>query len=254
MLVLFVFPTRASGDIIEASAGEVSDVVGVKVGDWVKYSFSITGPAFSGAWEEDIDWIRIDVQNVFCTFVTVRERTHYKNGNETISTRIAFLRTHSVGPYSYIIATNHVIGDRILIEGYEGEDVFHKFFMNGTVSKQYLGTSREAYYSKKSFTLPFFWELLNITQEYYWDRETGFLLEHRYEAVFVGSENPRFSRWLMEITDTNLWETKINPQLQPQPVWRQLGLLAFTSGIAGIVTLVTFIKRRPKTNRKMSEA
>jgi len=253
VLVMFLFPIQARNDVTGAFIDDVGegDLVGVKVGDWVKYRFSITGPAFSGDWEESIDCIRIEVQNVSGTLVTVRESTHYKKGDETINTRNADLRTHSIGPYSYIIATNHSKGDRILIEGYEFEDVFHKFFINGTVTKEYLGASREAYYSIASFTMPFFWDHINGTQEYYWDRETGFLLEHRYEAVFVGYENTTFSRWLMEIADTNLWETKIIPQ--PQSVWRQLGLFAFTGAVAGTVTVITFIKRRPKTNKNFSE-
>jgi len=247
-LVLISACKNAFGVFADATG---NNLVGVKVGDWVKYSISSTGPL---GMSEDLDWIRVEVQNVSDTIVTVNEKIHFRNGNETVGVISADLRECSVGVNShmagfntYIIAANHSVGDRIFIKGYENEDIF-KFFINSTGSEKYLGTNRESFYSAWSSTIPFFEHPLNETIEYYWDKETGFLLENRFVAI-VNYENSEPTIWLMKIVDTNLWETET--KTDSQLALRQLGLLAFTGVTAGSVTIVAFVKRRPKTNRKM---
>jgi hypothetical protein len=137
----------------------------------------------------------------------------------------------------YIIAVNHTVGDGIYQEG------SREVFINGTVSKSYLGVNREAYYSTYSFIAPFFDDWINGTLAYYWDRQTGLLLETSRSAAIIGYESTTLSRWSKEIIDTNLWKT--NSQLSLSPL-RSLTLLGIP---LGITIAVTIVKRKEKTKR-----
>lgn len=235
VLVMFLPPMQASSNVHGAFAEGVSkgDLVGVKVGDWVKYSVSSTGPI--GMPEGYVDWIRIDVQNASSPFVVFRRTTHFKSGNENNDTIITDLRIDTAS--MYIIATNHNVGNRVLVER------FNEIFINDTVSKNYLGVNREAYKSIYSFDTSFFNDRLHGTQEWYWDKQTGFLLETNRSVFIIGYENTTLSRWSMEIASTNLWE------INSQPLSSQLRLLTLMGVPIGITIVITFIKIRKKTKK-----
>ena len=62
--------------------------VGVKVGDWIKYGqFKVTwsGNGTEPSYitdEKKVDWLRIDVENISGTTVTLNTTIHYNNGTQ----------------------------------------------------------------------------------------------------------------------------------------------------------------------------
>jgi len=66
-----------------------SCTVGVKAGDWVKYSVTRLGPdtvAWGGPTMKRAVWVNVEVQNVSGTIITARETIHLTDGSDSIST------------------------------------------------------------------------------------------------------------------------------------------------------------------------
>ena len=130
--------------------------VGVKVGDWIKYEVTGTVPYLS-----DYDWVRLEVQNVNGTEITILATVHYKNGAEETNSLSWDIET---GREPWIIPANLNKGDSIPFR-------YDTAVINDTLTKTYAGASRTV-------------NLLNLSEydEYtemiaYWDQDTGFLLE-----------------------------------------------------------------------------
>lgn len=182
--LLIVFPMVLGQDTAEA------DLVGVKVGDWVKYNVISMGP--STIWGDLYDeavWIKVEVQNVSATNVTVRETRHLQDGRDRVKTISWDLQ--GVGSwYHFIIATNLGPGDKVgdytvwVNETGQFKDV--DLTLNDTVSRSYGGVTREVNVLKFSELGTYFGWWRNNTLEYYWDCETGFLLE-KIDLTFVVS-------------------------------------------------------------------
>jgi hypothetical protein len=157
-----------------------STQIGVKAGDWVRYSVNaseVTG------WQ-DAEWIKVEVEKIFNTSYTVKMLVHWKNGTENTRTE-----TGSFNETGFITFANLSIGNYI-----EGIPPLPDMKVSSIVTKNYFGVNREVV-------------VFNYTEEgktavLYYDRATGFLLEEYYSLPYWGVE---YSMSLSPTT-TNLWQ------------------------------------------------
>lgn len=244
--LLIVFPMVLGQDTAEA------DLVGVKVGDWVLYSVTRLGPdtvAWGGPTMKRAVWVKVEVQNVSGTIITAREAIHLTDGSDSVTTISWDLQ--GVGSwYHFIIATNLGPGDKVgdytvwVNETGQFKDV--DLTLNDTVSRSYGGVTREVNVLKFSELGTYFGWWRNNTLEYYWDCETGFLLEKIWQSRYVELGNTPISTLRLEIADTNMWEMET-----AQPFWSQswpwavVGLVG-TTAAGAIVTAKMSKKKKQK--------
>ena len=206
-------------------------IVGVEVGDWVKYSVSRTGPRRGWGISPNTEWIKVEVQNISGTNVTIRE-------SETTGTIRMISGDIAGGSVDrYIIAGNLSAGDEIFFG-------LWKLFINRTVSKSYGGVSKEANLVEWSVVKLDFGYMANCSQEYCWDKETGFLLEMTWTAYYLGYENTSKSTLSMKIAETSMWEMA-QTSIQWWP-WVAVGAVLVVAGVAS----VTIRNRQNRKNDK----
>jgi len=194
-----------------------SSVVGVKEGDWIRYSVKETGTPIS---EYNITWATMNITAVNGEVITVNVLTQYGNGTLLSEPGINLnVATGAIGD-GFFVPTNLKPGDRYSTE-YEG-------IINITSVQQTQagGTQRSV--------------LVGITSQsvYNWDKETGIM-------VAATSKLPGCVMHTTTST-TNLW----------QPASKILGLnqTAFyalvlsIAGTAGVLagTVLLFFQRRKK--------
>lgn len=226
---------------------------GVKAGDWVLYSVTRLGPdkvAWGGPTMKRAVWVKVEVQNVSETVITARETIHLTDGSDSITTSSWDLQGVGLWVHS-IIATNLGPGDKVgdftlwVNETGEFKDV--ELTLNNTVSRSYGGVTREVNVLKFSQLVGFFEWWNNNTLEYYWDRETGFLLEKIWQTRYVEVGNTSMSTLRLEIADTNMWEM----ETEEFSSWQRLAVAIPVGAI--IVAAVTIKLRNKKNGEKKNE-
>lgn len=125
-----------------ASVLGANNSVGIKAGDWVKYSVTFTGNPF-GSVPYSFTWIKIEFVSVTETSATYRETSDMQNGTETNRTRTLDLASNNTFP---LIPANSVITDE--------------------TTRSYAGASRTVLVTHFGG---------NVT--YYFDKQTGINLE-----------------------------------------------------------------------------
>ncbi len=154
--------------------------VGVEMGDWIKYDVFGTVPGL-----EEYDWVKMEVQSLSGTEITVLATIHYKDGREETNTLSWDVET---GREPWIIPADLSKGDAFPFE-------YATLIVNDTVTRTYAGASRSV-------------NLLNLT-EYdidtemfaYWDQTTGGLVE-----LFLNKSSSTES-WTggYKAIETNIW-------------------------------------------------
>ncbi len=264
--VLLLVPLKLTGIHTHAhtvSAETEYDLVGVKVGDWAKYNVRKAGQP--GIWvppfERTVAEIKVEVRNVSGTTVTVSEIVD----EETHLFSEEVQETESHGYRYYIIAANLSVGDQIgelrALKDTNYNWVDSTLSINATVSLDYGGVNREVNLLRWSYLLPVYVYVFNFSQEHYWDKGTGFLLERTWEQYALGywkgsgknatwsalQKNETWSMLQLEIADTNMWKMEII-----QPFWSEWRLLAI-SGVAVTAIFAVAISLKLSRNRKQQD-
>lgn len=157
--------------------------VGVKQGQWIQYNTSVVYKG-SGLPPEyiykltQVQWISITIVNVVDTKITITELTHFQNGTQESKTYDTDVKTGGMG--FIIFAAGLKKGDPVQPNS--------SILINDTVSRRYLGTTRNANFV--NFTM-------GGQTSYYFDQETGVILE------FLGDY--RDYKQEMKIGDTNIF-------------------------------------------------
>ena len=225
--------------------------VGVKAGDWVKYKFIKLGPdeiAWSGY--RHAVWIKVEVLNVSGNIVKYRETINRDYGYEIFST-ISYDVRDVTGRGGYIISADLELGEKIgeyaIFTYKQNEYVYVNLKLNATEFRTYGGVTREVNPVKFSYISPYDVYDVHYTWERYWDKHTGFLLEKKMTAYFLGDEefgynetNPE-STLIMKIAGTNMWEMETEESFP----WH---VLAITIPVVGVVAAAVIVKVR--NNRK----
>jgi len=224
--------------------------VGVKADDWTKYKITATWNSENPNATEprsvidskNTEWKVITVEKVFGTNVTIQVTTRFRNGTQQDA-----VYTSNVTSALTASGDDSNFGFRIIPAGLsKGESVRQsRIVINDTITKEFLGENREVNYAGLRLLVE------GVTNyEYYWDRQTGFLLKSLYFDIAYDSEGYQSATWIeTDITQTNLWQTQ-SPQEPPQESpqsWLQWG----PPMVIATIVLVAFllIKSRPKTKR-----
>lgn len=220
--------------------------VGVRAGDWVKYGVTRLGPD-SIAWRPPpmgrAVWVKVEVQNVSGTIITACETIHLTDGSDRISTISWDLQERKRLSLRYILpanlSTGDLVGNRDIWITYENWKNVN-LTLNATLSRSYGGVTREVNQLKWSYLLPYFEYVNNNTEEYYWDRETGFLLEKTFQVRYVELGNTPMSTLQLKIADTNMWQMETKRSFP----WT----LVVGIPVGGMIVAVLIVKLRNKKN------
>ena len=199
-----------------------SVAIGVEEGDWAKYEFEVEISEEMYDWvsrdvmeeTEELEWLKVVVESVSDTTVTLEGTMHFKNGTEKTETIEDGIES------GFIIEADLGEGDEVTAPFFDAEMTG---YINGTVSRTYAGASREVNYVVITVTE----HNATETRKAYWDKATGFICEmsvslsgeHEGETVEMSIS--------YKMTETNLWAAT--------PLWMQWWFWAIV--IAGIAVL-----------------
>lgn len=227
--------------------------VGVKAGDWVKYNVKREGqPIVWGTLlpQRRAIGIKVEVLNVSDTIITARETFYIPHEEQENYIWAWDLQDITLTSFdNYILLANLSAGDKIGERGNLQKS--EPLLINSTVSKSYGETTREINVLSFSYNSSIFELPINRALEFFWDRKTGFLLEKTVQMYALDYENSSRSTVRWEISDTNLWEMKIedssmSSQMEPwTPV--VLGVIAVVPVVGAIVL---FKKKRNRTEAR----
>lgn len=177
-LYLLVFLVSTTVSAVPVYGANVD--VGVNVGDWVKYEVIGTVPQI-----EDYEWVKLEVQDVSGTEITMIATVRYRDGGEEIN---ALSWDVDTGREPWVIPANLNEGDSFPF-GYD------TVFVNETLSMTYAGASRTVIL----LHLIKYDEYTEMTA--HWDQATGFLLEL---SLIKSSPDESWTGGYKAI-ETNLW-------------------------------------------------
>lgn len=259
-LILILLFSTALMDALALEQNTTEDnSVGIGVGDWVKYRVNRLGPdptAWTPSVMKKAVSVKVEVQNVSSTVVTIRETIYLTDGTQT-SREISedLQKTMSYGFTHYILPTNlnagDKIGERIVFVATDDSDYKEvALTINATVSRSYGGLTREVNMLKYSFLMPFFEYMNNYSAEYYWDRESGFMLEKTWQTYYLelGNATP-MSTLQLKISDTNMWKMEIGHE----STWNQLWPWAAVGLVLAVVAGTTIFMKLPRNSRRRTK-
>ncbi|MGB9694193.1 MAG: hypothetical protein ACPLYF_05055, partial [Fervidobacterium sp.] len=176
-------------------------------------------------------WVKFEVQKVEGTKVTVLWTTggpsgvSVPSGMPTYGLTVSWDVASGGGAFSYfIIHANAKVGDSVNVMG------LLQLQIQGETTRTYAGASRKVVYaSYSSFGLQNF---------YYWDKETGVLLE--YSWTMGGVE------LTMKAVETNLWQSGIGGI----PLWILGVIVALIAAVT--IIIVAFWRKRPSMREQSS--
>jgi len=216
-LFAVLFTVCALTLVFNAMFAEAERTLNVKVGDWVKYEYVTIVAAGQHP------WVKFEVQKVEGTKVTVLWTTGVPSGASipsgmpTTGLTVSWDVTTGLSAFSYfIIHANAKVGDSVSVMGLPISQI------KGETTRTYAGASRTVVYTSYS--------ALGLEYEYYWDKETGVLLE--YSCTVGGVE------LTMKAVETNLWQTGFGGI----PLW----IIGVIVAIIAIVTIVIVVSLRKK--------
>jgi len=216
----------------------VKAIVGVKNGDWIKYSISTSwdtnvpnNPAPS--YLTDLDWVKYVVQNVDGNDITATVTAHYKNGTETSNTVSANVLTETGEIITFFVQAGLNKGDNINVwTSYEGTT--KSFPIDETVSRSYLGITRETNHIDKTFLSGGY----DVHFVGYWDKTTGvaFEIAERLHNYYAG----QYTTFTISFT---VAETSI---LIASPFWMQWWFLTTIAIVICVAAASLLFRRRGK--------
>jgi hypothetical protein len=195
--------------------------VGIKAGDWIKVTYTITGLPAGQLYPE---WLRLEFLSINGTIADVRATLRISNGTEQSDTGPVDVVSGSEVPglAGIVISANRTTGDSVYIAGYGNVTIA------GEITRTYAGASRTVVYASFS---------QNETQvTYYWDKLTGVMVE-------ISSTSPSITA-TAKATETNMWgATTVRMPWWP---WIIVGVV--------VVGLVIFFLRRRRAARPEVQA
>ncbi|MGB5925925.1 MAG: hypothetical protein WBH01_07555 [Dehalococcoidia bacterium] len=197
-----------AANFVGAEAGDV----GIKAGDWIKVTYTITGLP---AGQPYVEWLKLDFLSLNDTIANVRATVHISDGTEQSESGPVDVVSGSEVPglAGIVITTNRTTGDSVYIAGWGNVPI------EGEATRSYAGANRTVVYAGFS---------LNETQvTYYWDKLTGVMVE-------LSSTSPGITA-TAKATETNMWgATTVS-----MPWWPWLIV-----GVAAVGLIIFFVRRR----------
>jgi hypothetical protein len=177
------YPFLGTEQEIEYTETVPADLVGVKAGDWIKAEYQITG------WPADEpypEWLKLEFLSIEGTSAVVQVTMHMSDGSEQSDIANAEIGEgggETFGLAGFVISPNLTTGDSVYMSGYGDVPI------EGETVRTYAGASRTAIYTSFS--------QYGIQLTYYWDKQTGVLVEASSTSADVTAT--------AIVTETNLW-------------------------------------------------
>jgi hypothetical protein len=219
LILIGIFSSPSQTQIGEASGT-------IKAGDWIKYDVTTT-PIFEG--EVFMTGMKFEFTNIEGTNATLEATAHLSSGEEREYTgTIDIISGSDTG---LIIPVNSTIGDSVHISGYE------KITIQSEEALTYTGVTRTAV--KAGFS--------NSTDHYTgsWDKQTGIKLEEQISRYDTSTSKPMTVTTTFKISDTNIWQTRLDTNNPYQNVFYLALILAL------IAIPITFLWTRKKKTRRI---
>jgi len=162
--------------------------VGVKAGDWIKCTYTISGWPGGQPYPE---WLRVEFLTVEGTNATVYVTMRMSDGTEqsdTMTVDVAVGGGTFQGLSGFVIPANCTTGDSIYITGHGN------LAIAGESTRIYAGASRTVVYANFSFQ--------GNQLTYYWDKHTGVMVES--SAIYPQLNITATAK----ATETNMWQAK----------------------------------------------
>lgn len=207
---LFLLVSMFSAIPVSASTNEL----GIKAGNWV--IFSQVTPVWISTWDSpaNISFVEGEILNVTDGYVTIYGTYFYKNGTERTRIMSGNIATGEV-PNDFghsCIPPNLSAGDKIPANStwiWGGIQV-GKLTINGTITRSYAGANREVnYVNVTGFRTYGSLHYGNWNVSWYWDKETGIMLEHKIvsyaNATFDSTHLYENMSTCLRIAATNMW-------------------------------------------------
>ena len=159
------------------------DGIGVTVGDWMKVEYEITGWPTGEPYPE---WLKLEFLSIEGTNATVLVTMHMSDGTEQSETAYADIGEgggQAFGLAGFVISANLMTGDSVYISGYGDVTI------DGETTRTYAGAERTVLYATFSE--------YGVQMTYYWDGDTGVLLEASSTSADLTAT--------AVVTETNLW-------------------------------------------------
>jgi len=163
-------------------------------------------------------WIRVTITGVSGSTISMRTTTHYQNGTETSSQGSCNIDTgENTGASPPFISAN--LGKGSLVNPSASE----KWYINETVTRTYKDGSRQTNHLKLTYTQ----NSTDVgeftrTYEYYFDKNTGALVEYTYSFSYTGLSSTTHSA----IISSNVWVIPEFPALIILPLFAMITLFA----------------------------
>jgi len=169
---------------VSALAPPPATQVTVKAGDWIKHDYTIIG------WPPETpypEWLKVEFLNVDGTNATVRVTMHMSNGTEYDDTVLVDVVAggQALGLSGLVIPANMTVGETVFISGYGDVTI------DDEVTRIYADTFRP--------TVSAFISQHGNLITYYWDKQTGVLVETYLQTSGGMRSNS-------EATETNMWK------------------------------------------------
>ena len=178
---------------------------GVKPGDSVTYGeFSVNNttpyPPFSG----NISSLKIQVDSVTNQTNTVSASLiyFYQNGTQTTQSLVGSTDTGQGNIFPYIMGGGLRAGDPI----FKNSLGYYPYTLNETVNRVYAGALRTVNLLNLTIQSPSY----SVRASFYWDAQTGLLLEAYEAANYTYSTGPSYLQLYFEATQTNVWTAETN--------------------------------------------
>jgi hypothetical protein len=196
---------------------EAGGTVGVKAGDWIKCTYTISGWPSGTPYPE---WLKGEFLSVEGTNVTVRVTMHMSDGTEQNATVPVDVVAggQALGLSGFVIPANLTTGDSVYITGYGNITITDE------TTRTYAGASRTVVFASFS--------QYGTQLTYYWDKLTGVMVEASVVSGGVTATS--------KATETNMWQAAPSG-LPIEPIY-----LYILAALAIIIGATAFIVRRKK--------
>jgi len=188
--------------------------VGVKVGDWAKYTViggwssintSVAMPEFVKD-ARNTEWIQINVTKVSYTSITILVTTQFRDGPKKSTLNVGDIRTGSGNLSLQVIAAN-------LNEGEKLSETEGALTINKTTIKPYAKAQREVNYAYEKGYVPGEIGEESSVYEFYWDKRSGIIMGMSFVNAFESSYFKTIASMIMEIRETNIWQPEVSSGL-----------------------------------------
>jgi parallel beta-helix repeat protein len=187
IILLSLLAISALALAYKVQPAKASGTVGVEAGDWIKYTYTISGWPSGTPYPE---WLKVEFLSVEGTNATIRVTMRMSDGTEqsdTMTVDVAAGGGTFQGLSGFVIPANCTTGDSIYMTGYGNVTIA------GETTRTYAGATRTVVYASFS--------QYGTQLTYYWDKQTGVMVE---ASVTSGDMTGT-----AKATETNMWQAEI---------------------------------------------